>query len=232
MSDELITRRSRLFAKISMYNKKGKDTSELVRELEDVKMQIKITKDNLKTTTKDTPKATTKTTKDNLKTASKVTTKATTKTTKDTPKATTKTTKDTPKITEDTIKYTTKQLSICKKEMDEIIENNDWKAGYFFMSSTTCKIKDIETKIAKNCVELHYTIQYITKNHRIEKHVTRRFNPDNYEKILPKYINDVEIWFMLNSGDMDDKNIVFGERFNKTQFIKQGYPERGWKMYR
>ena len=54
MSDELITRRSRLFAKISMYNKKGKDTSELVKELEDVKMQIKITKDNLKIASKNT----------------------------------------------------------------------------------------------------------------------------------------------------------------------------------
>jgi hypothetical protein len=33
---------------------------------------------------------------------------------------------------------------------------------------------------------------------------------------------------MLNSGDMDDKTIIFGARFNKVQFDAKGMAEQGW----
>jgi hypothetical protein len=42
------------------------------------------------------------------------------------------------------------------------------------------------------------------------------------------YIDRVEMWVMLNSGDMDDKSIMFGARFNRVQFNAQHMAEQGW----
>lgn len=130
-----------------------------------------------------------------------------------------------------TKKYTKKQLEKCQQELDKMLDNNDWVDGYQFRSSENMYIPKIYTQINKGEVEVCFTIQYKTKVHRVEKTITKRLNPDNYKR-FQKYIDDVETWVMLNSGDMDDKDIVFGQRFNMVQFEKQGFESRGWIKYR
>ena len=88
-------------------------------------------------------------------------------------------------------------------------------------------IRNINTRVLPDSVELSYTIQYRTKNHRVEKSVVKYYNPDTIHSVN-KYIEQVELWVMLNSGDMDDKTIIFGARFNKVQFDAKGMAEQGW----
>lgn len=123
------------------------------------------------------------------------------------------------------------ELEACERTMNRILEDNDWHPGYQFRSSEWMFIKHLRTIVLQDSVELEYTIQYKTRNHRVEKNVTRYFNPDTIQS-LNKYIEQVELWVMLNSGDMDNKDIPFGTRFNQVQFEKQGYPEKGWVMYK
>lgn len=130
-----------------------------------------------------------------------------------------------------TKKYTKKQLEKCQQEIDKMLDNNDWVDGYQFRSSENMYIPKIYTQINKGEVEVCFTIQYKTKVHRVEKVITKRLNPDNYKR-FQKYIDAVETWVMLNSGDMDNNDIVFGQRFNMVQFEKQGFESRGWVKYR
>ena len=123
--------------------------------------------------------------------------------------------------------WTKTQLESCDRTMCRLLEDNDWRDGYQFRSSEWMSIKNINTRVLPDSVELSYTIQYRTKNHRVEKSVSKFFNPDTIGK-LAKYIEQVELWVMLNSGDMDDKSIVFGTRFNKVQFDAKGMAEQGW----
>ena len=127
--------------------------------------------------------------------------------------------------------WTKTELGACQKTMEKILDENDWKAGYQFRSSECMFIRHIRTILLPDSVELEYTIEYKTKNHRISKVVTKYFNPDTIQK-LTKYIEDVEMWVMLNSGDMDDKTIIFGPRFNKVQFDAQGMAEKGWVLHK
>ena len=127
--------------------------------------------------------------------------------------------------------WTKAQLESCERTMNKILEDNDWTQGYQFRSSEWMFIKHIRTIVLPDSVELEYIIQYKTRNHRVEKTVTKYFNPQTIQS-LNKYIEQVELWVMLNSGDMDNKDIPFGARFNQVQFEKQGYPEKGWVMYK
>ena len=130
-----------------------------------------------------------------------------------------------------TKKYTKKQLEKCQQEINKMLDNNDWVDGYQFRSSENMYIPKIYTQINKGEVEVCFTIQYKTKVHRVEKVITKRLNPDNYKR-FQKYIDAIETWVMLNSGDMDNNDIVFGQRFNMVQFEKQGFESRGWVKYR
>ena len=123
------------------------------------------------------------------------------------------------------------ELEACERTMNKILEDNDWTQGYQFRSSEWMFIKHIRTIVLPDSVELEYILQYKTRNHRVEKTVTKYFNPQTIQS-LNKYIEQVELWVMLNSGDMDNKDIPFGARFNQVQFEKQGYPEKGWVMYK
>ena len=127
--------------------------------------------------------------------------------------------------------WTKAQLESCERTMNKILEDNDWTQGYQFRSSEWMFIKHIRTIVLPDSVELEYILQYKTRNHRVEKTVTKYFNPQTIQS-LNKYIEQVELWVMLNSGDMDNKDIPFGARFNQVQFEKQGYPEKGWVMYK
>lgn len=127
--------------------------------------------------------------------------------------------------------WTKAQLESCERTMNKILEDNDWAQGYQFRSSEWMFIKHIRTIVLPDSVELEYILQYKTRNHRVEKTVTKYFNPQTIQS-LNKYIEQVELWVMLNSGDMDNKDIPFGARFNQVQFEKQGYPEKGWVMYK
>lgn len=127
--------------------------------------------------------------------------------------------------------WTKVQLEACQCTMEKILEDSDWHNGYQFRSSECMFIRHIRTILLPDSVELEYTLQYLTKNHRVSKIVTRYFNPDTI-KNLTKYIEDVEMWVMLNSGDMDDKTIIFGPRFNKVQFEAQGLAEKGWVLHK
>lgn len=139
--------------------------------------------------------------------------------------------KDAKPVKTETKSWTKAELTACKKQADQILDNNDWHPGYQFRSSEWMFIKHIRTNVLPDSVELEYTIQYKTRNHRVEKVVTKYFNPETIQS-LNKYIEHVELWVMLNSGDMDNKDIPFGARFNQIQFEKQGYPEQGWVMYK
>lgn len=123
--------------------------------------------------------------------------------------------------------WTKSQLESCEITLCRILDENDWHDGYQFRSSEWMSIKSINTKVAQNAVDLSYTIQYRTKNRRVEKHVTKHFNPDNIMSVYD-YIDRVEMWVMLNSGDMDDKSIIFGARFNRVQFDAKNMAEQGW----
>lgn len=127
--------------------------------------------------------------------------------------------------------WTKPELKKCAQEMARILDENDWTKGYQFRSSECMYIKDINTNIGDNCVELTYILQYKTKVRRVENTVTKQFTPDTLNS-LQKYIDDMELWVMKNSGDMDDKQIVFGTRFNKVQFEKQKMEKLGWKIYK
>lgn len=123
------------------------------------------------------------------------------------------------------------ELEACERTMNRILEDNGWRQGYQFRSSEWMFIKHLRTIVLPDSVELEYIIQYKTRNHRVEKTITKYFNPQTIQS-LNKYIEQVELWVMLNSGDMDNKDIPFGARFNQVQFEKQGFKEQGWVMYK
>ena len=123
------------------------------------------------------------------------------------------------------------EMEACERTMNRILEDNDWHQGYQFRASEWMDISHIRTIVLPDSVELEYTIRYKTRNHRVEKTVTKYFNPNTVQS-LNKYIEHVELWVMLNSGDMDNKDIVFGARFNMVQFEKQGFKEAGWIIYK
>ena len=131
----------------------------------------------------------------------------------------------------ETKSWTKAQMESCERTMNKILEDNGWVQGYQFRSSDWMFIKHLRTIVLPDSVELEYILQYKTRNHRVEKTVTKYFNPQTIQS-LNKYIEQVELWVMLNSGDLDNKEIVFGARFNQVQFEKQGYPEKGWVMYK
>lgn len=123
------------------------------------------------------------------------------------------------------------EMEACERTMNRILEDNDWHQGYQFRASEWMDISHLRTIVLPDSVELEYTIRYKTRNHRVEKTVTKYFNPNTVQS-LNKYIEHVELWVMLNSGDMDNKDIVFGARFNMVQFEKQGFKEAGWIIYK
>lgn len=123
------------------------------------------------------------------------------------------------------------EMEACERTMNRILEDNDWRQGYQFRASEWMDISHLRTIVLPDSVELEYTIRYKTRNHRVEKTVTKYFNPNTVQS-LNKYIEHVELWVMLNSGDMDNKDIVFGARFNMVQFEKQGFKEAGWIIYK
>ena len=128
-------------------------------------------------------------------------------------------------------KWKKSELESCHRTLDKYLEDNDWCAGYQFRSSDWMFIKSLETKIVDNGVALVFVIQYKTPNHRVERLVSRIYDPDTVGKV-DNFINALETWVMLNSGDKDDNNIVFGDRFNKVQFAKQEFAKKGWVIYK
>lgn len=203
---KLIKERGRLCAKLSGWQKRKKDTTQLEAEIFNIRQQIKELRKEETAIPKTQPKIIEKTVKESPKNNQQI-------------------------VVAPTKKYTKKQLEKCQQELDKMLDNNDWVDGYQFRSSENMYIPKIYTQINKGEVEVCFTIQYKTKVHRVEKTITKRLNPDNYKR-FQKYIDDVETWVMLNSGDMDDKDIVFGQRFNMVQFEKQGFESRGWIKYR
>lgn len=190
-------------AKISNYRKMGKDVSKFEAQLEDIRKKIADLTDKKKTDkVKETPVD------------------------GHTPRKKIVKTKITP-ISRPEKTWKKSELDSCKCTMNKMLEDNDWSKGYQFRSSEWMFIKDMGTKVNGNYVELNITIQYKTKNHRVERNIIKQFNPDNIN-VLQKFIDNVETWVMLNSGDLDDKQIVFGDRFNKVQFKEQKFAEKGW----
>lgn len=199
--NELRKERHHVAAKISSWKKAGKDVTALLKKEEELKAQIKQAKaqvvEQKMAPVKVAP------VKKEQKSIHKVVVN------------------QPPKI------WTKSQLESCEITLRRILDENDWHDGYQFRSSEWMSIKSINTKIAQNAVDLSYTIQYRTKNRRVEKQVTKHFNPDNVMSVHD-YIDRVEMWVMLNSGDMDDKSIMFGARFNRVQFDAQHMAEQGW----
>lgn len=188
--------------KICDYKRKGKDTKELEYQMETLRHKVNFLTESLKEAKKNPTPA---------------------------PKPNTRKTKAQPKV--EVKIYAKQELEKCRKDMDQMLVDNDWTPGYQMRCSECMFIPKVGTKVVDNAVELQYTLQYKTKNHRVERQVKRQFTPDNI-KNLRKYIDKMEVWVMNNSGDMDDKNIVFGPRFNMVQFDKRDLASQGWVIYK
>lgn len=220
--------RDNISVKINDYKKKGKDTTDLEKQLQEYRDRVaelttleKLAKVNVKNTANGTkhpiqvvkipesamiPKGEQEQLKKQVK-------------------------KEVKQAKKEIKSWTNAQMESCERTMNKILEDNGWVQGYQFRSSDWMFIKHLRTIVLPDSVELEYILQYKTRNHRVEKTVTKYFNPENIQ-LLNKYIEQVELWVMLNSGDLDNKEIVFGARFNQVQFEKQGYPEKGWVMYK
>ena len=128
-------------------------------------------------------------------------------------------------------KYSRYELKKCQNTIDKVLDENDWTNGYEFRSGVSMSIPTIKTAIESGRVVVKFRVEYKTKMHRVYKDMIWYFTPENVDT-LQANIDKAETWVMLNSGDMDDKNIVFGQRFNMVQFEKQGFESRGWVKYR
>lgn len=224
--EELRKERHHIASKISNWKKSGKDVTDLLKQEAELVAQIKQAKQGVKQEVKQEVKQPTKKQSKakpaieeyKVKTISKEEQKQMRKASE----------RENEKLTGKAPKSWTKtQLESCERTLCRLLEDNDWRDGYQFRSSEWMSIKNINTRVLPDSVELSYTIQYRTKNHRVEKTVTKYFNPDTVQSVS-KYIEQVELWVMLNSGDMDDKTIVFGARFNKVQFDAKNMAEQGW----
>ena len=200
---ELRCRKNYLTSKIKVYTQKGKTISDLQKEQNDILHQI----DAL---TGKAVKSKTKPTIQNIKVEKAKTVDVSSKIKKI---------------------LTKSELKKALSEAQQILESNDWEDNYQFRSSEWMFIHKPELKIEDNEITLKYVLQYKTKLHRVEKEVIKYFDPSNIQS-LQKYIDDVELWMMLNSGDLDNKQLIFGKRFNKTLFDEQQLEQRGWKIYR
>ena len=214
--------------KINDYTKKGKDTTDLEKQLQGLRARVseltaleKLTKENMKNSVNNA--------KHPIQIAkvpeSAMIPKGEQKQLHEQAKKEAKPAKKVAKS------WTKAQMESCERTMNRILEDNDWHQGYQFRSSEWMFIKHLRTIVLPDSVELEYTIQYKTRNHRVEKTVTKYFNPETIQS-LNKYIEQVELWVMLNSGDLDNKEIVFGARFNMVQFEAQGFNENGWIIYK
>lgn len=222
--EELRKERHHVAAKISSWKKAGKDVTDLLKQEENLKEQIKQAKTyatpakEAKQPAKKQPKAKPAIEEYKVKTISEEEQKQMRKASE----------RENERLTGKTPKSWTKhQLESCERTLCSLLEDNDWRDGYQFRSSEWMSIRNINTRVLPDSVELSYTIQYRTKNHRVEKSVVKYYNPDTVHSVN-KYIEQVELWVMLNSGDMDDKTIIFGARFNKVQFDAKGMAEQGW----
>lgn len=119
------------------------------------------------------------------------------------------------------------ELKKFLKEVQSILDENDWSDGYQFRSSECMFIKDIEAKLLVSNVAVRFTMEYKTKARKVINNIIRYFAPSQ-AKDVQTWIDNMETWVMLNSGDMDDKQIVFGERFNKVQFDAKHMEDLGW----
>lgn len=209
---ELKRQRSNLSVKICDWKKKGKDVTELQKQIQDLVAQINAQKEAIYSDVKKPSKPRVQIPEGERQQLREQALRAKLK---NSPKKSWKKT----------------ELESCERTIQKILEDNDWYKGYQFRSSECMYIKDINTNIGDNCVELTYILQYKTKVRRVENTITKQFTPDTLNS-LQKYIDDMELWVMKNSGDMDDKQIVFGVRFNKVQFEKQKMEKLGWKIYK
>ena len=119
------------------------------------------------------------------------------------------------------------ELKKFQKEVSEILDQNDWRPGYEFRSSENMYIHHIEVKVLVNNVAIRYLFIYKTKARKVVNPGIRYFTPGQ-AKDVQTWIDNMETWVMLNSGDLDDKQIVFGERFNKVQFEAKHMKDLGW----
>jgi len=208
---ELRRKRDNLSVKISEWRKKGKDTTELVQEQAKLRDMIARWDELVRKEQEDFEAK--KAAAEKAKIARKIKAKQ--------------------EASKPAEKFPIKDLRTCKAKADEILDAGDWAPGYQFRSSDWCTIPDIRTEIAKDKtgVDLIYTIQYKTKNHRVAKEFNVRILPKNVAK-LADYMEKIELWMMKNSGDLDNNDIVFGDRFNKVQFDKQGFAKAGWKIFK
>lgn len=226
--EELRKERHHVAAKISSWKKAGKDVTDLLKKEEELKAQIKQAKGgNTPAPVKEAKQSTKKQTKTkNTPAIEEYKVKTVSEEEKKQMRAASE--RENKRLTGNAPKSWSKvELEKCDRLICKLLEENDWRDGYQFRSSEWMSIKNINTRVLPDSVELTYTIMYRTKNHRVEKQVTKYFNPDTAHSIN-KYIEDVELWVMLNSGDMDDKTIIFGARFNKVQFDAKGMAEQGW----
>ena len=213
---ELRKQRNILSVKICNYGKKGKDTTGFAKEMEQVRNTIaeltNLEKDIKAGKIQPTSPA------EEVKKQGKKQVKKQGK-------------KDAPVVSKPVRKWKKTELEACHRTLDKYLEDNDWCPGYQFRSSDWMFIKSLETKVVDNGVALVFVMQYKTPNHRVERVVSKIYDPATVSKV-DDFINALENWVMLNSGDKDDNNIVFGDRFNKVQFTKQGFDKKGWVIYK
>ena len=119
------------------------------------------------------------------------------------------------------------ELKKFMKDVEGILDSNDWSDGYQFRSSECMFIRGLETKLLVGNVAVRFTMEYKTKARKCINNITRYFTPGQ-SKDVQTWIDNLETWVMLNSGDLDDKQIVFGERFNKVQFDAKNMMSQGW----
>jgi hypothetical protein len=198
---ELRIKRDRLSVRISNYTKKGKDTTELMEQLTELRSTIA----NYDTLCEQERK----------KQEAAASRKAA------------KMAKSKPAPVDPNHRWAKEELAECRKQVVNILDSNDWRDGYQFRSSLNMYIPAISVTTKDNAIQVRFLMQYRTTSRRVENTITKTYNPATVHG-LQSYIDRMELWVMHNSGDLDDKTIVFGERFNRVRFKEEGYERKGW----
>lgn len=228
--EELRKERHHIAARISSWKKAGKDITDLLKQEADIVTQIKAIKAGVKPSK---PEEVVKQITLNAvkKEAARVDRKA--KKTVETMIPTgeqnqlkTQATKADTKAPRSSKSWKKNELEKCERTLNKILEDNDWHDGYQFRSSEWMYIRGIKTQVLPDAVALSFTMEYRTNSRKVVNNITRYYNPDTVMS-LNKYIEQLELWVMLNSGDMDN-NVIFGARFNKALFEEQDMAGKGW----
>ena len=91
------------------------------------------------------------------------------------------------------------ELEACERLLHKLLEENDWYDGHQLKSNKQLSIRNINTKVLRDKVELTYTIMHRVNGRRIENQATVYFNPDTVHSI-DKYIDEIESMTSLNES--------------------------------